>query len=88
MQGAILLAKENQELRAEKEKKKQKRTRSRRQIPAEEGLSVQEASQLITEPVKVVEAPPPRGEEAPRQLYSHVYGLHQGVVGVINRAYI
>jgi hypothetical protein len=61
MQGAILLAKENKELRAANEKQKQKRTRSRRQIPAEEGLSVQEASQLITEPVEVIEAPlPPR----------------------------
>ncbi|OQE05281.1 hypothetical protein PENFLA_c249G03241, partial [Penicillium flavigenum] len=49
MQGAILLAEENKELRAANEKQKQKRTRSRKQIPAEEGLSVQEASQLITE---------------------------------------
>ena len=47
MQGAILLAKENKELRAANEKQKQKRARSRRQIPAEEGLSVQEASALI-----------------------------------------
>ena len=47
IQGTILLAKENKELRATTEKQKQKRTRSRRQIPAEEGLSVQEASTLI-----------------------------------------
>ena len=47
MQGAILLAKENKELCTANEKQKQKRTRSRRQIPAEEGLSVQEASALI-----------------------------------------
>jgi hypothetical protein len=40
MQGAILLAKENKELRAANEKQKQKRARSKRQIPAEEGLSV------------------------------------------------
>ncbi|EKV14843.1 hypothetical protein PDIP_42360 [Penicillium digitatum Pd1] len=63
MQGAILLAKENKDLRAANEKQKQKRTRSRRQIPTEEGLSVLEASQLITEPVEAVEAPPPRPAE-------------------------
>jgi hypothetical protein len=40
MQGAILLAKENKELRAASEKQKQKRARSKRQIPAEEGLLV------------------------------------------------
>ncbi|OQE34135.1 hypothetical protein PENCOP_c031G07184, partial [Penicillium coprophilum] len=39
MQGAILLAKENKELRAANEKQKQKRTRSRKYIPAEEGLT-------------------------------------------------
>ncbi|OQD85183.1 hypothetical protein PENSOL_c105G10945, partial [Penicillium solitum] len=59
MQGAILLAKENKELRAANEKQKQKRTRSRRQIPADTGLTVQEASTLITEPVEAIEAPPP-----------------------------
>ncbi|KAJ5817376.1 hypothetical protein N7447_009609 [Penicillium robsamsonii] len=58
MQSAALLEKEVSELRAANEKQKQKRTRSRRQIPAEEGLSVQEASQLITELVEVVKAPP------------------------------
>lgn len=58
MQGAILLAKENKELRAANEKQKQKRTRSRRQILAEEGLSVQEASQLIAKPVEAIKAPP------------------------------
>ena len=47
------------ELRAANEKQKQKRTRSRRQIPAEEGLSVQEVSALITQPVEAVEAPTP-----------------------------
>ena len=65
MQGAILLAKENKELRAANEKQKQKRTRSRRQIPAEEGLSVQEASQLITEPVEAIEKPPRRRRPSP-----------------------
>ena len=59
MQGAILLAKENKELRAANEKQKQKRTRSRRQIPADTGLTVQEATQLITAPVEADEAPPP-----------------------------
>ncbi|OQE07902.1 hypothetical protein PENFLA_c149G00127 [Penicillium flavigenum] len=59
MQGATLLAKENKELRAAHEKQKQKRARSKRQIPAEEGLSVQEASQLLTEPVEAFEAPTP-----------------------------
>ena len=40
MQGAILLAEENKELRAANEKQKQKRARSKRHIPTEEGLSV------------------------------------------------
>ena len=65
MQGAILLAEENKELRAANEKQKQKRTRSRKQIPAEEGLSVQEASQLITELVEADEAPPPPPRRSP-----------------------
>ena len=47
MQSAALLEREVSDLRAANEKQKQKRTRSRRQIPAEEGLSVQEASALI-----------------------------------------
>ncbi|OQE36769.1 hypothetical protein PENCOP_c011G05630, partial [Penicillium coprophilum] len=59
MQGAILLAKENKELRATNEKQKQKRTRSRRQIPAEEGLSVLEASILIGQQQEATQAPPP-----------------------------
>ena len=59
MQSAILLAKENKELRAANEKQKQKRTRSRRLIPAEEGLSVQEASVLIMQQQEATEAPPP-----------------------------
>ncbi|OQE10642.1 hypothetical protein PENFLA_c084G08738 [Penicillium flavigenum] len=59
MQSAALLEKEVSELRAANEKQKQKRTRSRRQIPAEEGLSVQEASALIMQPVEAVEAPTP-----------------------------
>jgi hypothetical protein len=69
MQGAILLAKENTDLRAANEKQKQKRARSRRQIPAEEGLSVQEASQLISLPSAYLED----------RLFSHVYGASEGV---------
>ena len=59
MQSAALLEKEVSDLRAENEKKKQKRSRSKRQIPAEEGLSVEEASQLVAELVEASEAPPP-----------------------------
>jgi hypothetical protein len=47
MQSAALLEKEVSELRAKNERKKRKRTRSIRQIPAEEGLLVLEASSLI-----------------------------------------
>lgn len=83
IQGAILLVKENKELRAANEKQKQNCTRSRRQIPAEEGLSVQEASQLITTPV---EAPGQMRylphEKALRRLYSHVRGPRQSAVVV------
>ena len=66
MQGAILLAKENKELRAANEKQKQNRTRSKRQIPAEEGLSVQEASALTIQPEEAIEAPP-LGPGMPRE---------------------
>ena len=58
MQGAILLAEENKELRAANEKQKQKRARSKRHIPAEEGLSVQEASALIMQQEEAIKAPP------------------------------
>ncbi|CDM26624.1 Probable transposable element [Penicillium roqueforti FM164] len=63
MHSAILLAKENKDLRDENENKKQKRARSRRQIPAEEGLSVQEASEIIARLVEASETPlyPPDG---------------------------
>ncbi|EKV21914.1 hypothetical protein PDIP_01700 [Penicillium digitatum Pd1] len=47
MQSAAILEKEVHDLRSENEKKKQKKTRSRKQIPATEGLSVQEATALI-----------------------------------------
>ena len=59
MQSAALLEKEVSDLRAANEKQKQKRTRSRRQIPAEEGLSVQEASALIMQQQEAIEAPLP-----------------------------
>ena len=56
MYNAALLAKENNDLRAANEKKRQKRTRSKRQIRHEGGLTVQEASQLIQQPIQPVEA--------------------------------
>ena len=59
LQSHILQAQEIKELRAANEKQKQKRTRSRRHIPAEEGLSVQEASALIMRQQEAIEAPPP-----------------------------
>jgi hypothetical protein len=59
------------DLRAKNEKKKQKRARSRKQILAIEGLSVQEISTLIIQPVEAVKTPiPPPGEEGLRYLYS------------------
>ena len=68
MQSAALLENEVSDLRAENEKKKQKRARSRKQLHAEEGLSVQEASALIMQPVEAIEAPspppPPRAKKA------------------------
>ena len=59
MQSAAFLEKEVSDLRAANKKQKQKRTRSQRQIPAEEGLLVQEASQLISKLVEADKAPPP-----------------------------
>jgi TPP-dependent indolepyruvate ferredoxin oxidoreductase alpha subunit len=58
MQSAAFLEKEVSDLRAANEKQKQKRTRSRRYIPAEGGLSVQEASALIMQQLEATEAPP------------------------------
>jgi hypothetical protein len=60
--NAALLAEENADLRVANEKKRQTRTRSNRKIPHEGGLTVEEASQLIEQPiqaVKPVEQPPP-----------------------------
>jgi hypothetical protein len=50
LQNAIILAKENSELRAANEKQKQKRTRSTRQIAHEGDLSVQQVRELRAEP--------------------------------------
>jgi hypothetical protein len=47
MHSAALLAKENHDLRAANEKEKQKRKQSRRQMTPNEGLSIQEARDLI-----------------------------------------
>lgn len=60
MQSAAILEKEVHDLRSENEKKKQKKTRSRKQIPATEGLSVQEATALIVQPEEVIEPPRPQ----------------------------
>jgi hypothetical protein len=68
MQSAAFLEKVVSDLRAANEKQKQKRTRSRRQIPAEEGLSVQEAYQSITEPVEAIEPPLPSKPLPPHHL--------------------
>ncbi|KKA17135.1 Transposase [Rasamsonia emersonii CBS 393.64] len=47
MNSAVILAKENHDLRAANEKQKQKRKRSTNQISHEGGLSIQEAQALI-----------------------------------------
>ena len=58
MQSAAFLEKEVGNLHAANKKQKQKRTRSRRHIPTEEGLSVQEASALIMQQQEAIEVPP------------------------------
>ena len=45
--NAVLLSKENQDLRAAHEKQIQKRTRSRKQMAVKEGLSIQEGQELL-----------------------------------------
>jgi hypothetical protein len=47
LHSAVLLAKENHDLRLANEKEKQKRKQSRRQMTPNEGLSIQEARDLI-----------------------------------------
>jgi hypothetical protein len=55
MQGAVLLARENQDLRTANAKQRQKRTRSTRQLVHEGGLSVEEARTLIQRRETLVE---------------------------------
>jgi hypothetical protein len=62
--------------------KKQKQARSNKQALAMEGLLVQEASQLITEPVEAVQPPTPPPVYLENRLYSHVYEQHQSVLSV------
>jgi hypothetical protein len=55
MHSATLLSQENANLRAANEKKRQKRQRSTRQIPCEEGLTVEEGQKLakqLNQPVE------------------------------------
>lgn len=52
MQGALILAKENSELRVTNAKQKQKRNRSNRKIPHECDISVQEVRELRSEPIE------------------------------------
>jgi hypothetical protein len=55
MYSATLLSQENANLRAANEKKRQKRQRSNRQIPYEEGLTVEDSQQLaeqLNQPVE------------------------------------
>jgi hypothetical protein len=47
MHSAVLLAKENHDLRAANEKEKEKRKQSRRQMTPNKGLCIQEARDLI-----------------------------------------
>jgi hypothetical protein len=58
MNNAILLAKENQDLRAAHEKQLQNRKRSRRQIEAAEGFSIQEGQEFIQQRNQAAEAIP------------------------------
>ncbi|RJE18836.1 Pogo transposable element [Aspergillus sclerotialis] len=56
MNSATILAKENRDLRAENETRKQKRKRSNKRISCAEGLSTQEARELINSPNQATEA--------------------------------
>ncbi|CRL23110.1 Helix-turn-helix, Psq-like [Penicillium camemberti] len=64
MQSAALLERAVSDLRTAIEKQERERARSREQIPAEAGLSVQEPSQLITEPVEAMGEHPPSRSRA------------------------
>ncbi|KAJ5731126.1 uncharacterized protein N7483_005634 [Penicillium malachiteum] len=57
LHNTALLAQENANLRAVNEKKRQKRSRSTRQVPCEQGLTVEEGLQLLTQLELPVEAP-------------------------------
>ncbi|KAJ5735363.1 uncharacterized protein N7483_000488 [Penicillium malachiteum] len=57
LHNTALLAQENANLRAANEKKRQKRSRSTRQVPCEQGLTVEEGLQLLTQLELPVEAP-------------------------------
>jgi hypothetical protein len=58
MNNAVLLAKENQDLCATHEKQLQNRKRSRRQIEAAEGFSIQEGQEFIQQQNQAAEAIP------------------------------
>jgi hypothetical protein len=58
MNNAILLAKENQDLRAAHEKQVQNRKQSRQQIEAAEGFSIQEGQEFIQHRNQAAEAIP------------------------------
>ncbi|KAJ8228343.1 hypothetical protein LV160_008867 [Aspergillus fumigatus] len=57
LHNTALLAQENANLRAANEKVVKKRSRSTRQIPCEEGLTVEEGLQLVIQPDLPAEAP-------------------------------
>jgi hypothetical protein len=57
LHNTALLAQDNANLRAANEKKRQKRNRSHKQIPCEEGLTVEEGLQLATQLELSAEAP-------------------------------
>lgn len=63
MNSAVILGKENRELRAANERQKQKRRRSNKQISHTGGLSLQEARDLIESRNQVPEAPVASGVE-------------------------
>ena len=63
LHSAALLTQENANLRAANEKKRQKRQRSNRQIPCEEGLTVEEGQSLAEQLNQPVEANRVRSHE-------------------------
>lgn len=56
MNSAVILAKENQDLRAAHEKQIQKRKRSNRQIASQAGLSIEEGQSLLQSRNQIEEA--------------------------------